>query len=118
MPLSNKLDLAVASEFYRVIKQLPGHIAEFAGVAEGRSEIRSHGTENLVSLFLGRRPRRVDDLAEQFGQISLLQVQLHFARLDLRQVEYLVNKLKKMLAGVVNLVQIRGAFAIAFMLGV
>src|SRR5258705_9585140 len=88
MPLSNQLDFAVVSEFYRVINQLPGHIAEFAGVAEGRSEIRSHGTENLVSLFLGRRPRRVDDLAEQFAQISLLQVQLHLARLDLRQVEY------------------------------
>src|ERR1700704_6717024 len=104
MPLSNQFDLAVVSEFYRVINQLPGHIAKPAGVAEGRSEIQGYCTENLVSVVLGRRPRRVDDLAEQFAQISLLQVQLHFARLDLRQVEYLVNKLKKMLAGVLNLV--------------
>src|SRR6266704_904312 len=95
MPLSNQFDLAVVSEFYRVINQLPGHIAKLAGVAEGGSEIRGYCTENLVSVFLGRRPRRVDDLAEQFGQISLLQIQLHLARFDLRQVEYLVNELKR-----------------------
>src|SRR6266704_7057276 len=114
MPLSNQFDLAVVSEFYRVINQLPGHIAKLAGVAEGRSEIRGYCTEKLVSVFLGRRHRRVDDLAEQFGQISLLQIQLHLARFDLRQVEYLVNELKQVLAGVVNLVQIRGGLAIAF----
>src|SRR6266852_7562807 len=118
MPLSNKLDLAVVSEFYRVINQLPSHIAEFGGVAESSSEIRSYNTENLISAFLSRRPRRVDDLAEQFAQISLLQIQLHLARLDLRQVEYLVNEFKQMLASAVNLVKIRGGLAIAFILGV
>src|SRR6267378_6547026 len=104
LALCNKLYLAVVSELYRVIKQLPGHIAEFADVTEGRSEIGSYCTENLVSAILGCRPRYVDNLAEQFGQISLLQVQFHLAWLDLRQVEYLVNELEQMLAGAVNLV--------------
>src|SRR6266851_1976298 len=39
--LGDKLDLAVVSKLYRVIKQLTGHIAEFAGITEGRSEIGS-----------------------------------------------------------------------------
>src|SRR5260370_40115433 len=103
MGVWNKLDLAIPGELSRVIKQMSGHIAEFAGVAKGRSEIRSDGAENLVSVILGRRSRRLDNLAKQFGQISFLQVQFHFTRLDLRQVEYLVNELEQLLAGAVTL---------------
>src|SRR5260370_9272402 len=103
MPLRDQFDLAVVSEFYRVINQLPSHIAKLAGVAAGRSEIRGYRTENLVSVFLGRRPRRMDDLAEQFAQISLLQIQLHLAPFDLRQVEHLVTARMQILTVVVTL---------------
>src|SRR5450755_1922675 len=102
--LGDKLDLAVVSKLYRVIKQLAGHIAEFAGITVGRSEIGSDRADDLVSAIRGRRSRCVDNLAEQFGQISFFQVQFHFSRLDLRQVEYLVNELEEVLAGTVNFV--------------
>ena len=41
LTLGDDLNLAVVREFHRVIQQLTRHVAEFAGIAKGRSKIRS-----------------------------------------------------------------------------
>ena len=46
LALRDKLDLAVVSELYSVIKQLTDHIAELVGVAEARSKIRCDSAAN------------------------------------------------------------------------
>ena len=48
LALGDKLDLAVVSKFYRVIKQLAGHIAEFASITMGHAEIGSDRADDLV----------------------------------------------------------------------
>src|ERR1700690_1301729 len=64
LSLRDKLDLALMSELYSVIKQLTDHIAELASVTEGRSKIWSDSAAKLIPALLGRRPHYVDDLAE------------------------------------------------------
>src|SRR5216683_1214997 len=94
------------SKFFEEVRDLIRSDTD-AGITERRSEIGSDRADDLVSAILCRWSRCIDNLAEQFGQISFFQVHFHFSRLDLRQVEYLVNELEEVLAGTVNLVSIR-----------
>ncbi len=57
-------------------------------------------------LLLAERAYGGDDRLDHLFDVELFRVELHLAGLHLRQVEYVVDELKQMLAGTVDLLQV------------
>ena len=55
------------------------------------------------ALLLGQRPDLVDDLADQLTEVDPFGGDLHLARLDLAQVEDLVDQAEERVAALVHL---------------
>src|SRR5690606_19844341 len=96
-------DVALVRELDRVRDQVEQHLPELRAIRVQHGEIgRNAGAEFQVPCAYHRLDR-LHQLVDHFRQLHLLEVQRHLARLDLGQVEDVVDQLQQVLARVVDL---------------
>ena len=126
-------------EMSRAVGPLPGDaqrdgplVGEFAGVAEQVEQrlahlgrVRAHGAEvfgalhgERVAILLHERLDGVDHVLDHGRHVDGFQEKVHFAGLDLRDVEHVVDQAEQMLARAVDLLQVGDKMRLAQVLRV
>ncbi len=111
-------DFAVLGKFGRVAQKIEDRLAQLGGVGVDDAQIRSALDDKSVGVLGCQRPARRLDLADEIGQIDGFDVEVHLARLDLGDVEDIVDHGEKVLAGRADLLQVGDILAPLLKLGV
>ena len=110
------MDAAVCREFAGVAQQVEQDLPQFGDI--GMHGARVHDLQHQpVTVLVHQRFGGIDHTLEQRAHLDRLQVQLHLARLDLGQIQHVVDQPQQMLAGNMNLFQIRDQFNVAIVHG-
>src|SRR5256885_16371540 len=95
-PLRSDADAAALGELDRVVGEVDDDLAQRAPVgAQSESRWRSHGEFQALGLRL--RAQGGGDLLDHFHAVDRDKVQLHFPRLDLGEVEQVVDQREQVL---------------------
>ncbi len=99
----HQLDGAAVGELHRVGEQIAQHLKQplLVGVECGR-EFRRHPYGEIQPLFRGQRPERRLHVVDQLNQGDPGRTDVHLARLDLRQIEDVVDQLEQVGTGPVD----------------
>ena len=95
-------DFAVFGELAGIAQEIEQDLPQAQGIDEERGDIgRAFDKEAVFVLF--RQPTRgADHLVDQRGDFHRFQIEVQFSRLDLRQVENLIDEVEEMLAGAMD----------------
>ena len=92
--------------------------------AKHLGQVRAHGADvrrtfhdQFVGFFCDQRLDRVPHIGDQFCHVECLQVQLHLARLDLGQVQDVVDQPQQMSRRIIDARQVLGLFLLSLGLG-
>ena len=99
---------ALRCEFDRVGDEVEQHLFELPGIRQHLARAIDLGLE-LDVLLADERFHRLDDLVDDIGNRDGLQAELHLSRLDLRQVQDVVDQAQQVLAAREDLAQEPGA---------
>ncbi len=90
-----KLDLALLGELAGIAQQVEQDLPQPHGVHGECAEVLLSVHDEAVLVLLGKLSRGADNLIDERRQLHGLRIELKFPGLDLRQVEYLIDKAKK-----------------------
>ena len=85
-------DGAVFGELAGIAQQVEERLAELRDVRVHRPEVLGRFEDEVVALLEHERLDRRHRVAQHRGEVEALQVQLHLARFDLREVEHAVDE--------------------------
>ena len=94
------LDLAFVGELDRVADQVHEHLAQAVRVAaEPSRQVLGDRVDDLEALALGRVGQQFADVGDQVGQGEVDPVERQLARLDAREIQYVVDDVEQRLGG-------------------
>src|SRR5205823_8356541 len=85
-------------EFDRVAQQVQQHLLELGAIGEDPPDLGRDGGAELQLFRLGQRPDAFDTLGNQRLDLDLATVQLRLARLELRDVEQVIDQRQQVLS--------------------
>src|SRR5262249_35665952 len=100
-----KLDLARFGELARIAQQIEQDLPQPHGVDRQCAEVLLGVNDDAVLVLLGKLSGGADDLVDQRCELHGLRIELKLSGLDLREVEYLVDKPEQVSTGAVDALQ-------------
>ena len=104
--LDVEADLALLRELVGVAEKVEQALAQLGDVGADGSDVRPQGDDELVLPLLDEWCDGVANLADNVRHLEAFEVQFHLLRLDLGEVEDLVDEMEQVLGGIHDSLQV------------
>ncbi len=111
-------DLALLGELGGVAQEVDQRLLDLGQVGAHRADVGRAVDRQVIAVLLDQRLDHDTHLVDELREIDRLEIDVHPAGFDLRQVEHAVDQAEQMLAGRLDLLQVLDARLVAAVGGV